>query len=146
MTDGTLFTGKTVEDAVADGLRSLGLTQEQAEIEVISRGSRGLFGIGSEPAQVRITPRTSKSPAQGAATAACTRNAGSHLRLASRLRSATASSGCRQPQLRPANLGVRCSAGTEDARQLRPPMSLPQTRSEHQCTASARDETAGGRA
>ena len=29
MTDGTLFTGKTVEDAVADGLRSLGLTQEQ---------------------------------------------------------------------------------------------------------------------
>ena len=60
MTDGTLFTGKSVEDAVADGLRSLGLTQEQAEIEVISRGSRGLFGIGSEPAQVRITPRASK--------------------------------------------------------------------------------------
>ncbi len=66
MTDGTLFTGKTVEDAVADGLRGLGLTQEQAEIEIVSRGSRGLFGIGSEPAQVRITPRTSKSPAQGA--------------------------------------------------------------------------------
>ena len=63
MTDGTLFTGKSVEDAVADGLRSLGLTQEQAEIEVISRGSRGLFGIGSEPAQVRITPRTSKGTA-----------------------------------------------------------------------------------
>lgn len=62
MTDGTLFTGKSVEDAVADGLRSLGLTQEQAEIEVISRGSRGLFGIGSEPAQVRITPRASKGP------------------------------------------------------------------------------------
>jgi spoIIIJ-associated protein len=66
MTDGTLFTGKTVEDAVADSLRSLGLTQEQAEIEIVSRGSRGLFGIGSEPAQVRITPRTSKSPAQAA--------------------------------------------------------------------------------
>ena len=63
MTDGTLFTGKTVEDAVADGLRSLGLTQEQVEIEVISRGSRGLFGIGSEPAQVRLTPRASKSAA-----------------------------------------------------------------------------------
>jgi spoIIIJ-associated protein len=68
MTDGTLFTGKSVEDAVADGLRSLGLTQEQAEIEVISRGSRGLFGIGSEPAQVRITPRASKGPSMGAAT------------------------------------------------------------------------------
>jgi spoIIIJ-associated protein len=57
MSDGTLFTGKTVEDAVADGLRSLGLAQEQVEVEVISRGSRGLFGIGSEPAQVRLTPR-----------------------------------------------------------------------------------------
>ena len=61
MTDGMLFTGKTVEDAVAEGLRSLGLTQEQVEIEVISRGSRGLFGIGSEPAQVRLTPRAAKS-------------------------------------------------------------------------------------
>lgn len=61
MTDGMLFTGKTVEDAVADGLRSLGLTQDQVEIEVISRGSRGLFGIGSEPAQVRLTPRSVKS-------------------------------------------------------------------------------------
>ncbi len=68
MTDGTLFTGKSVEDAVADGLRSLGLTQEQAEIEVISRGSRGLFGIGSEPAQVRISPRASKGSTTAAAT------------------------------------------------------------------------------
>ena len=60
MTDGMLFTGKTVEDAVAEGLRSLGLTQDQVEVEVISRGSRGLFGIGSEPAQVRLTPRTAR--------------------------------------------------------------------------------------
>jgi spoIIIJ-associated protein len=58
MTDGMLFSGKTVEDAVAEGLRSLGLAQEQVEVEVISRGSRGLFGIGSEPAQVRLTPRS----------------------------------------------------------------------------------------
>lgn len=72
MTDGTLFTGKSVEDAVADGLRSLGLTQEQADVEIISRGSRGLFGIGSEPAQVRITPRTSKGAPQGTASAAAT--------------------------------------------------------------------------
>lgn len=57
MTDAMVFTGKTVEDAVAEGLRSLGLAQHQVEVEVISRGSRGLFGIGSEPAQVRLTPR-----------------------------------------------------------------------------------------
>jgi spoIIIJ-associated protein len=57
MTDGTLFSGKTVEEAVAEGLRTLGLAQDQVEVEVVSRGSRGLFGIGSEPAQVRLTPR-----------------------------------------------------------------------------------------
>jgi spoIIIJ-associated protein len=57
MTEGTLFSAKTVEEAVAEGLRSLGLQQSQVDIEVVSRGSRGLFGIGSEPAQVRITPR-----------------------------------------------------------------------------------------
>jgi spoIIIJ-associated protein len=57
MTDGTLFTGKTVEDAIAEGLRSLGATQDQVEVDVVSRGSRGLFGIGSEPAQVRVTLR-----------------------------------------------------------------------------------------
>jgi spoIIIJ-associated protein len=64
MTDGMLFTGKTVEDAVADGLRSLGLAQDEVDIEVISRGSRGLFGIGSEPAQVRLTPRPVRPPVQ----------------------------------------------------------------------------------
>jgi spoIIIJ-associated protein len=58
MTSGSLFTGKTVEEAIAEGLRALGLTQEQAEVEIVSRGSRGLFGIGSEPAQVRIAPRS----------------------------------------------------------------------------------------
>ena len=67
MSDGTLFTGKTVEEAVADGLRSLGLTEQQVEIVVINRGSRGLFGLGSEPAQVRIVPRTQNASAPVAA-------------------------------------------------------------------------------
>jgi spoIIIJ-associated protein len=70
MTDGMLFSGKTVEDAVAEGLRSLGLTQEQVDVEVISRGSRGLFGIGSEPAQVRLTRRQVQRSGAAAAEAA----------------------------------------------------------------------------
>jgi len=53
----TLFSGKTVEDAIAEGLRALGLRQSEVDVEVVSRGSRGLFGIGSEPAQVRLSPR-----------------------------------------------------------------------------------------
>jgi spoIIIJ-associated protein len=76
MTDGMVFTGKTVEDAVADGLRSLGLAQEQVEVEVISRGSRGLFGIGSEPAQVRLTPRQGQRNAAAAQETAPAKSAG----------------------------------------------------------------------
>lgn len=55
------FTGKTVEEAMADGLRVLGLRADDATIEILSRGSRGLFGIGSEPAIVRISRRAAAS-------------------------------------------------------------------------------------
>lgn len=48
------FSGKTVEEATADGLRAMGLRAEDASVEIVHRGSRGLFGIGSEPAVVRI--------------------------------------------------------------------------------------------
>jgi spoIIIJ-associated protein len=57
MSGESIFTGKSVDEAIAEGLRALGLTADAAEIEVISRGSRGIFGLGSEPAQVRITRR-----------------------------------------------------------------------------------------
>lgn len=52
------FTGKTVDEAVAEGLKTLKLRPDQVDIEVLNKGSRGIFGIGSEPAQVRLTPRT----------------------------------------------------------------------------------------
>lgn len=68
MTSGSLFTGKTVEEAIAEGLRALGLTQDQATVEIVSRGSRGLFGIGSEPAQVRIAPRSAAAAKAEAAS------------------------------------------------------------------------------
>ncbi|HAJ36204.1 MAG TPA: hypothetical protein DCL15_10965 [Chloroflexi bacterium] len=53
----SIFTGKSVDEAIAEGLRALGLSADAVDIEVISRGSRGIFGLGSEPAQVRITRR-----------------------------------------------------------------------------------------
>ncbi len=59
---GVEFTGKNVDEAIAEGLRALGLTADQAEIEVLSKGSRGIFGIGSEPARVRIVARPTPSP------------------------------------------------------------------------------------
>lgn len=51
------FKGKTVDDAVDEGLRILALAKHDVEIEIVQKGSRGIFGLGSEPAIVRLTPR-----------------------------------------------------------------------------------------
>ena len=51
------FTGKTVDDAIAEGLKTLKLRPDQVDVEVISKGSRGIFGLGSEPAHVRMVVR-----------------------------------------------------------------------------------------
>ncbi|MGQ9517849.1 MAG: RNA-binding cell elongation regulator Jag/EloR [Anaerolineae bacterium] len=48
--------GKTVEEAIANGLAQLGLHRDQVEVEILSHGSRGLLGIGAEDALVRLTP------------------------------------------------------------------------------------------
>jgi spoIIIJ-associated protein len=46
--------GSSVEEAIAAGLEELGIDREDVEIEVIDEGSRGLLGIGSRPARVRL--------------------------------------------------------------------------------------------
>jgi spoIIIJ-associated protein len=51
------FSGKSIDEAIAEGLRKLGLRSDQVTIEVVSKGSRGLFGLGSEPAVVRMAPK-----------------------------------------------------------------------------------------
>ena len=45
----------TVEDAIANGLDDLGLQREAVEIEVLDEGNRGLFGLGTRMARVRLT-------------------------------------------------------------------------------------------
>lgn len=57
------FSAKSVEEAIAEGLSALGLTREQADIEIVNKGNRGILGFGSEPAIVRITPRATSTPA-----------------------------------------------------------------------------------
>ena len=49
------FTGKTVEDAVEEGLKETGLTREEAEITVLEEGKKGLFK--SVKAKVRIVKK-----------------------------------------------------------------------------------------
>ena len=51
----------SVEEAVAKGLADLGLTEEAVEIEVLDPGSRGLFGLGSRQARIRLTIKASTS-------------------------------------------------------------------------------------
>ncbi len=52
-----VFTGKTKEEAIAEGLKALGITEEQAEITVLEEGKRKLFG--SVKARVMVTKKAS---------------------------------------------------------------------------------------
>ncbi len=46
--------GKNLDDAINEGLKELGISREEAEIEIIDEGSKGFFGIGGKEACVRI--------------------------------------------------------------------------------------------
>ncbi len=48
----------SVEEAVQKGLDQLGLSTDAVEVEVLDAGSRGLFGLGSRQARVRLTIKT----------------------------------------------------------------------------------------
>ena len=50
-------TGKTIEDAVRSGLVQLGLTRDEADVEVLAEPKSGFLGLGSKPAQVRVTAK-----------------------------------------------------------------------------------------
>lgn len=49
------YTAKTVDEAVDLGLRQLGVSRDEVDVEVVQEGSRGLLGIGASDAQVRLT-------------------------------------------------------------------------------------------
>lgn len=50
--------GRTVEEAVENGLRELGLSRDRVDVEIIEEPSRALFGIlGGREAVVRVVPR-----------------------------------------------------------------------------------------
>lgn len=57
MAENNVFTGKTVEEAIAEGLSVLGLTREEAEIAVLEEGKKKLFG--AVKAKVQITKKVS---------------------------------------------------------------------------------------
>lgn len=51
------FTAKTVEEATAEGLKEMGLTEEQATVEVLEMPTSGFLGIGAKKAKVKISKK-----------------------------------------------------------------------------------------
>lgn len=51
----TEVAGTNVETAIAEGLARLGVDRDGVEVEVLEEASRGVFGLGSRDARVRLT-------------------------------------------------------------------------------------------
>lgn len=51
------YYGKTVEEAIEEGLKELGVTAEQAEIKVIEEAKKGFLGINSKKAEVEVNAK-----------------------------------------------------------------------------------------
>lgn len=47
-------TGKTVDEALSNVLRRLGLDRDEVTVHVLSEGRAGILGIGAEPARIRV--------------------------------------------------------------------------------------------
>jgi len=45
----------SVDEAILKGLDELGLDQEAVEVEILDEGSKGLFGLGSRQARIRLS-------------------------------------------------------------------------------------------
>lgn len=54
-------TGKTIEEAINLALEELNADMDNTDIEVLDEGSKGLFGIGSKMARVRVTLKNIKT-------------------------------------------------------------------------------------
>jgi spoIIIJ-associated protein len=59
------FTAKTTEEAIENGLKEMGVSASDVQIETLQEGAKGLFGLfGSRPARVRITLREETTDAK----------------------------------------------------------------------------------
>lgn len=54
----------TIEEAITKGLDELGLPREDVDIEVLDEGSKGLFGLGSRQARIRLSIKSASSDAK----------------------------------------------------------------------------------
>jgi spoIIIJ-associated protein len=75
----------TVDEAIADGLAELGLSEEEVEVEVLDNGSRGLLGIGGRQARVRLSIKATSTTENLPPVAARGAGEGEPLQLASQV-------------------------------------------------------------
>lgn len=54
-------TGKSVDEAIYNGLVQMGLSIDEVDIEIVSQGSRGLFGLGGTKVVVALTEKETVS-------------------------------------------------------------------------------------
>jgi len=73
MSDYQEFTGKTVEEALRTAVEALGVTGlDDLDFEILTPGSRGVLGMGAEPARIVAAPRAAfggQAPRRAAAEA-----------------------------------------------------------------------------
>lgn len=53
------FTGKTVQEAVENGLKELGLTEDKAVWKVLEEPTKGILGIGAKKARIELSAKKS---------------------------------------------------------------------------------------
>jgi predicted RNA-binding protein Jag len=52
------FTGKSVEDALRQAREEFGVGLDDLDFEILTPGSRGVLGMGAEPARILAAPRS----------------------------------------------------------------------------------------
>jgi len=52
----------TIEEAIAKGIDELGVPEDAVDIDILDSGSKGLFGIGSRQARVRLVVKSDSQP------------------------------------------------------------------------------------
>jgi spoIIIJ-associated protein len=66
------FTGKTVEEAIRSARDEFGVGLDELDFEILTSGSRGVLGMGAEPARIIAAPRSAlggSAPKRDAAAA-----------------------------------------------------------------------------
>jgi spoIIIJ-associated protein len=73
MSDYEEFTGKSVEEALRNARDRFGVGLDELDFEILTSGSRGVLGMGAEPARIVAAPRSAlggAAPKRAAAEAA----------------------------------------------------------------------------